>query len=89
VVEVLSESALPRRHEQILAGGGENPGVHRLAAGAAESPHLALLDDLQELGLHPLGKEPDLVEEDRSLVGRLEESRLRVVSVGERAALEP
>jgi hypothetical protein len=89
VVEVLSESALPRRREQILAGGGEDPGVHRLAAGTAESPHLALLDDLQELGLHPLGKEPDLVEEDRSLVSRLEESRLRVVSAGERAALEP
>jgi hypothetical protein len=88
VVEVLPEAPLPRRRGQVPAGGRQDPDVDRLAASAPQTPHLALLDHLEELALEGLGKEADLVEKDRAVVRRLEEAALGVARVGEGAALE-
>ena len=88
VVEVLAEAALARGRRQILVGRRQDPDVHRLAPGAAEPPHHALLDDIEELGLEPLGQERDLVEKEGSAMGRLEEPRLGLPRVREGPALE-
>src|SRR5207245_10465933 len=67
----------------------DDPHVDRLAPRAPEPPHGPLLDHLQQLGLEPFREEPDFIEEDQAAMGRLEESRLRLAGVGERAALVP
>src|SRR5207302_5949390 len=73
----------------VLVGGRENPHVHGFVNGGPEPPHGALLQHLEELRLQRLGEEPDLVEEDRPAVRRLEEPRLGAPRVGERSACEP
>ena len=52
---------------------------------AAEPHELALLDHAQQLGLGLERDVADLVEEDRALVGELEQALLRVDRAGERA----
>ncbi len=88
VVEILPEPASPDSRLQVLAGGGHEPDVDRLAPRAPEPPHGLLLEDLEELRLQALRQEPDLVEEQRPPVGRLEEPRLGLPGVRERAPLE-
>ena len=88
VVEVLAEAPLAHRGPQILVRRGEDPHVDRLVARRAEPPHAALFEHLEQLRLERLGQEPDLVEEDRAPVGRLEQARLGAAGVGERPALE-
>ena len=89
VVEILPKAALAAGHGEILAGRRQDPHIHRLAPRASEPAHRVLLDRREQLGLGPLGKEADLVEEERPPVGRLEEPGLGLPSVGERPALEP
>src|SRR5262249_10549430 len=64
--------------EQILAGGRENPHVHRVTPRAPQPPHLPRLDRGQELRLEVCRQRRDLVEEQRSPAGGLEQPRLRL-----------
>ena len=89
VVEVLSKAPLTDRRPEVLVGRGDDPHVHGLVPGGPEAPHRALFQHFEELRLERLGQEPDLVEEDRSAVRRLEEARLGAPRVRERATLEP
>jgi hypothetical protein len=59
-----------------------------LGVRAAEAADGAVLDDLEELGLQRLGQERHLVEEDRPVMGGLEEAMLGAPGVGEGALLE-
>src|ERR1051326_6290868 len=52
-------------------------------------PHLAGLEDAEELGLCLLRQVTDLIEEDGPAVGQLEQSRPRAHRPGERALLVP
>src|SRR5262249_22644908 len=88
VVEIRAKAARLRRRLEILAARGHDPHVDRLAARRAEAPDDLILDDLEDLALQRLGQEPDLVQEDGALVRRLEEARLGLLRIGERAALE-
>ena len=56
MVEILTEPPGADGFVEILAGGGDHPDVHRIAARAAQAPHLLLLDDLEELGLKRHGQ---------------------------------
>jgi hypothetical protein len=87
VVEVLAEASLLDGHREVLVRRGHDPDVDRLVAGSAQAADHAVLEDLQELGLERLGEEPDLVEEDRPAVGRLQQPRLGAASIREGAAL--
>jgi hypothetical protein len=88
VVEVLPEAPGRDGGAQVLVGGGDDPDVDGLVARATEPPHRALLDHLQQLGLHRLRQQPNLVQEDRAAMRRLEQPLLGAPRVGEGAALE-
>jgi hypothetical protein len=88
VIQVGPESPRAHRRRQILARRRHDGDIERLASRAAEPAHGALLEDLQQLGLHGERQEPDLVQEDRAAVRRLEQSGLGLAGIGERAALE-
>jgi hypothetical protein len=88
VIEVLAEP--PRAHGlgQVQVARRDNPDGDWLTPRAAEAPYHAILDRGEELRLQRLGEERDLVEEERALVGRLEEPGLGLAGVCEGAALE-
>ena len=87
--EIFPEAPAADRGGQILAGGGDDPRVCRFGARAAETPDRVLLERLQQLDLQRLLHQADLVQEDRAAVGKLQQARLRLLRVGERAPLEP
>jgi hypothetical protein len=89
MIEVLPEAPRPRRRQEILAGRGHDPHVHRLAPRAPQPPDRALLQHLQQLGLQRLRQESHLVQEQHPPVRRLQEPGLGVPGVRERPALEP
>src|SRR5262249_10234438 len=69
--------------------------VHAAAAVSADAPHLAVLNHAKELRLHRKRHLRDLIQEQRSAVGRFEEthtwpvrSRKRAAHVAEKRALE-
>ena len=85
-VQVLAEA--PRLHLrlQVAVGGAHQPHVHPGRLGAAHRPHLAVLQGAQQLGLHLRPHVADLVEEQRALVGQLEQAALGRHRPGERPA---
>src|SRR6516225_719699 len=89
VVEVLAEPALLDEPLQVLVRRRDDTDVDRPALGGAQGQELALLDDPQELRLHLRRHRRDLVEEHRPAVGDLDQSDLRGVGTGERAAEMP
>jgi hypothetical protein len=88
VVEVFPETASPHPVPQVLARRRDERHIGRLASRAAESADRVVLEDLQELGLDALRQEAHLVEEEGTLMGRLEEARLGLARIGEGPALE-
>ena len=82
VVEILAEEAGLDHGREIAVGGGDDPGVDRLLARAADGAHHLLLEHAEQAGLHLLRHLADLVEEDGAL-GRLPEQALPV-AVGPR-----
>ena len=70
---------------QVDVGRGDDAHVDLDRLDPAEPHELALLDDAQQLGLRLERDVADLVEEDRALVGELEQALLRVDRAGERA----
>src|SRR5204862_7272097 len=87
VVEVFPESALDQRLLEVLVGRRQDPNVHAQGRFPADARELAVLEDVEELGLQRGMKVADLVEEDGSAVSRLELADLELVGAGERAAL--
>src|SRR5262249_25552971 len=87
MVEVLAKAALADGHSQILVGRDQDRHAHRLGSGGTETAYTSFFHRLQELGLKSWGEEADLVEEQCAVVGRLEQTRLALPGVGERAAL--
>ena len=87
MIQILAESPGPHGVVQVLAGGGDDPDVDGLAPGAAETPDLVVLDDLQELRLERAREQADLVQEDRAAARGLEQAGLGLTRAGEGAAL--
>ena len=86
--EVLAESARPHRVGEVLARGRDDRDIRWLAPGAAEPPHRAVLEHLQELRLDALRQQAHLVQKKGAAVGGLKEAGLGLARVGERPALE-
>ena len=87
VVQVLAEAPLGDGPLEVLVGGGDDADVDLDVAAGAEAGELAVLQDVQELGLQRQGHLADLVEEDGAAVGELELAGLALVGAGEGAAL--
>src|SRR6201999_4530997 len=87
VVEILAEGAARDRAPEVDVGGDDDAGVDLELLLAADAIELAVLQRLQQLGLHGDGHLADLVEEERAAVGELELARLGLGGAGERAAL--
>src|SRR5262249_38951525 len=85
VVEVFAEAAFLDQREQINVGSRHDAHVNLDLFGAAQAHELAFLDYAQQLGLRLRANGGDFVEEDRALVGDLEEAFLRSHSTGEGA----
>ena len=66
---------------------GDDADVDLDVAAGAQAGELAILQDVQELGLQRQGHLADLVEEDGAAVGELELAELALVGAGEGAAL--
>ena len=79
----------PLRHHQLErpVGRGHDPHVHRLLLHRAKPAHLAVFEHFQNLGLHGGLKVADLVEEQGTAAGGLDQPELALPGVGERAAL--
>ena len=88
MVQLAAEAASAHRGCQVDAGGRDDPHVHWLVASAAEPAYLSRFDRGQQLDLQRVGKLPDLVEEQRAVMGRFDQSLLGGPGVGERSALE-
>ena len=88
VIEILAEPARPHGLRQVLVARRDDPDRDRLASRATEAPDRAVLDRGEELGLERFREQPDLVQEERALVSRLEEPGLGLTGVREGAALE-
>src|SRR5207245_1547703 len=54
----------------------------------AQPSDRTVFKDGEQLGLEVRGQQPDLVEEERALMGGLEQARLGVVGIGEGAPFE-
>ena len=70
-------------------GRGDNPHVDLNVAVTAEPGELAILQDMQQLGLQRGRHLADLVQEDGAVVGELELAWLCLQGAAEGAALEP
>ncbi len=95
VVEVFAEVAGEHHHLEIAVGGREDADVHRLTPVAAELRELAVLEDVEQLGLEGRLHLADFVEEQRAAVRLLEladprgrRARERTLFVAEELAFE-
>ena len=87
VVEVVAEATVLNHRAQVAVGGGDDAHVNPDGARAADAANLSLLKCAQEFRLHRNIQLANLVEEERALVGYLEESFLFGVRARERALL--
>src|SRR5579862_2667965 len=71
VKKICAESALANHLLQILIRSSNDANINSNCARAAQSLKLAFLENSQELGLQLKRQFPDLIQEQRSLVGQL------------------
>ena len=80
VVEVFAERALDHQVLQVLMRGRDHARVDLDRVGAADGPHLLLLQHAQQLDLQAHRHVADLVEQQRAAVRGLEQSLVRAVA---------
>ena len=85
VIQILAEAAFADEREQIDVGGGDDADIDLDLLGAAEAHEFALLNDAKKLGLRFRADGGDFVEENRALIGDLEEAFFGGDGAGERA----
>ncbi len=74
---------------QLLVGGGDDPHVQRDIDLAANPANLLFLNGPQQLGLHGHVHFADLIQKDRTTVGRLEHTQLTDIGTGETPLFMP
>src|SRR5208283_1316405 len=83
VIEILPEPSLFDHLFQVVIGGGDQPEINLLCRATPNPLHDVLLQNTQELALQTLVEGSDFVEEQRTAIGGLDESRLCRFSPGE------
>ena len=86
VIQVAAEAAGRHVGAQVAVGRGDDLHVHASRLERAHALHLAKLQDAQQLGLHGERQLAHFVQEQRAVLGELEQPLLRVDGAGERAA---
>src|SRR3989304_9641867 len=86
------EKVFPKRASldlilQVFIGGSDDPDIDLDGLPAPNPPHLPFLQGAQYLGLQVDVQLADLVQEQRALIGRLEEADTTKGSPGERTLL--
>ena len=74
IVEILTEPRAVHIREQIAIRRGQHTHVDRPRAVLTDAPHLALLQDAQQLHLHGRRHVADFIKEQRAAIGGLEET---------------
>jgi hypothetical protein len=85
VVEVLPELAAVDQGRELLVGRADDADIDGVLLRGADLAHFLFLDRAQELHLHLQRQVGDFVEEQRSSIGRLEETVAVGLGAGERA----
>ena len=85
--QIFSKSPGLHHLRQVLVGGGNDADVHRDALGPAHALDFPMLDDPQQPHLRFERHVPDLVEQNRPLVGTLEAAAFPGQRAGERPLL--
>ena len=75
--EIAAEFAFARQSRQIMVRGGDQEHIHLPVGDLAQAAEALVLDHLEHLRLHRRVEIADLVEEERSAVGHLEEPFFR------------
>src|SRR6187551_704458 len=86
-VEILAQLSFPQREVQIDVGRADQPEIHVHETVAANRAVLTFLQHAEQLGLKIRRHFADLVEEERSTFGHLEQADFVGVGAGERALL--
>ena len=85
VEQVLAEPPLRDLPVEVAVGAGDDADVERHRPGRPHRPHLAVLDDPQQLDLEQQRQLADLVEEQGAVVGRHEQPGVGLQRAGEGA----
>ena len=85
VIQIFAEAAFADEREQIDVGRGDDADIDFDLFGAAQAHKFALLDYAKQLGLRFVTDGGDFVEENRALIGDLEEAFFGGDGAGERA----
>src|SRR6266404_4857210 len=83
IIQVFPETAFRNLLFKFFVCGRNDADIHIRFFGAADWAHLAFLQDSIELHLHGKAHIPDLIEEKRAAMGRLEKALPVFVSAGE------
>src|SRR5437868_1114661 len=83
IVKIFAKGVLSHCPIQFAIRGCYYPHINRDLAGPAHGPHRALLQNAQQLHLHRQRHLADLVEENRSPIGHLEEAPFVLIRSGE------
>src|SRR5258708_17025546 len=86
VEKVLTKTSARGPAGQVHVAGGQNAHVDACNFGTTQPLNFLLLEKAQEFGLHPQSKLADLIEKQRSSVGRRDAAELGLDRAGERAA---
>ena len=87
VVEIFAEGLLRDGLRHVDVGGRQHADIDLHGIASAQARELAVLQDLQQLGLQRRRHLADFVQQQRALVAQLELAGLGLVGAGERARL--
>src|ERR1700676_355476 len=83
--KIFAETAFSHGDFQVLVGGRDDPHIHCDLAVSSQTVVRSAVQHSQQLDLNMGWQFADFIQEERSLVGQLEKSRLGVVGAAESA----
>ncbi len=86
-IQILAQLSLPHGMFRILVRGRQHPHIHGRFRFAPQTPHFAIFQYAQQLGLRRRGHFADFIEQQRPAVGQLEAPDAALRRAGKRAAL--
>ncbi len=87
VQQIVAKQSFICQRREILVGSADQPHIHLEGLGPAHSLELAILDDPQQLLLHPGAGGGQLVEEEGAAIGPLEAALMALGCAGKGARL--
>ncbi len=85
IEQIVAKLPLVGQRREILVGGADQPHIHLEGLGPTHPLELAILDDPQQLLLHPGAGGCQLVEEEGAAIGPLEAALMALGRAGKRS----